>query len=135
VLGRALIEQDCEPGAQPVVVLGHGVWSTTFASDATIVGRSIELDRHQFTVVGVAAEGTYGGSPMRTAYFAPLSTEPLLWPGESRFRDARTRWLNMIGRRNDEAGLEQVRAESAIAAQTIDSSLLEDEATIERRGR
>ena len=86
-LGRALIEQDCEPGAPPVVVLGHGVWTTTFASDATIVGRSIELDRHQFTVVGVAAEGTYGGSPMRTAYFAPLSTEPLLWPGESRFQD------------------------------------------------
>ena len=120
VLGRALIEQDCEPGAQPVVVLGHGVWSTTFASDATIVGRSLELDRHQFTVVGVAAEGTYGGSPMRTAYFAPLSTEPLLWPGESRFRDARTRWLNMIGRRNDEAGLEQVRAELGVIAAQID---------------
>ena len=120
VFGRALIEQDCEPGAPPVVVLGHGVWTTTFASDATILGRSIELDRHQFTVVGVAAEGTYGGSPMRTAYFAPLSTEPLLWPGESRFRDARTRWLNMIGRRNDEAGLEEVRAELGVIATQID---------------
>jgi hypothetical protein len=83
----------------------------------TIVGRSIDLDRHQFTVVGVAAEGTYGGSPMRTAYFAPLSTEPLLWPGESRFRDARTRWLNMIGRRSDEAGLERCARNSVIAAQ------------------
>ena len=32
-LGRALIAQDCEPGAIAVVVLGHGVWTTTFASD------------------------------------------------------------------------------------------------------
>ena len=57
---------------------------------------------------------------MRTAYFAPLSTEPLLWPGESRFRDERTRWLNLIGRRNDEAGLEQVRAELGVIAAQID---------------
>ena len=119
-LGRALIEQDCEPSAPPVVVLGHGVWTTTFASDATIVGRSIELDRHQFTVVGVAAEGTYGGSPMRTAYFAPLSTEPLLWPGESRVRDEKFRWLHLIGRRGDGKGLEQVRAEFGVVASQLD---------------
>ena len=81
-LGRALTAQDCELGVDPVVVLGHRVWTTTFAADPGIVGRTIELDRQRFTVVGVAAEGTYGASPMRTAYFAPLSAEPLLWPGE-----------------------------------------------------
>jgi predicted permease len=119
-LGRALIEQDCEPGAPPVVVLGHGVWTITFDSDAAIVGRSIELDRRRFTVVGVAADGTYGASPMRTAYFAPISAEPLLWPGESRFRDEKYRWLHLIGRRSDDKGLEQVRAELGVIASQID---------------
>jgi hypothetical protein len=56
-LGRALIEQDCVAGAPPVVVLGHGVWTTTFAADPGIVGRDIELDRRRFTVIGVAADG------------------------------------------------------------------------------
>ena len=39
-LGRALNAQDCEPGAAPVVVLGHGIWTTSFAADAAIVGRT-----------------------------------------------------------------------------------------------
>ena len=119
-LGRALIAQDCDPSAPPVVVLGHTVWTTTFASDPAIVGRDIELDRRQFTVVGVAADGTYGGSPMRPAYFAPLSAEPLLWPGESRLRDENARWLHLIARRGDGTGLEQVRAELGVIAAQID---------------
>ena len=119
-LGRALIAQDCNPGAAPVVVLGHTVWMTRFASDPAIVGRDIELERHQFTVVGVAADRTYGASPMRPAYFAPLSTEPLLWPGESRLRDENSRWLHLIARRGDGKGLDRVRAELGVIAAQID---------------
>jgi predicted permease len=120
VLGRALTPQDCEPGADPVVVLGHAVWTTTFAADPAIVGRTIELDRQRFTVVGVAAPKTYGGSPMRAGYFAPISAEPLLWPGASRFEDDRSRWLYMIGRRNNGAVLDHVRAELGVLASQID---------------
>ena len=120
VLGRALTAHDCERGADPVVVLGHGLWTTAFASDSAILGRTIELDRKRFTVVGVAAEGTYGGSPMRTGYFAPVSAEPLLWPGASRYQDDRYRWLYLIGRRGDGAGLQQVRAELDVIAAQID---------------
>jgi predicted permease len=119
-LGRALIEQDCVPGAPPVVVLGHDIWTTTFAADPGIVGRDIELDRRRFSVIGVAADRTYGGAPMRVAYFAPLSAEPLLWPGESRFRDEKYRWLHLIGRRGDGQALEQVRAELGVVAAQID---------------
>ena len=57
-LGRALTAHDCESDADPVVVLGHSVWTTTFAADHGILGRTVELDRQRFTVVGVAAEGT-----------------------------------------------------------------------------
>jgi predicted permease len=119
-LGRALTAQDCEPGADPVVVLGYNVWTTTFAEDPGILGRTVEIDRHHFTVVGIAAEGTYGASPMRTAYFSPLSTEPLLWPGASRFKDDKIRWLYLIGRRTDAAVLDQVRAELGVVASQID---------------
>jgi predicted permease len=120
VLGRALTAHDCEPGADPVVVLGHGVWTTTFAADPEILGRTVELDRERFTVIGVAAERTYGGSPMRTGYFAPVSAEPLLWPGASRYEDDRSRWLYLIGRRRDGAVLQQVRAELDVIAAQID---------------
>jgi predicted permease len=120
LLGRALTELDCEPGARPVVVLGHGLWTTTFAADRAIVGRDIELDRRLFTVVGVAAERTYGGAPMRTGYFAPLSAEPILWPGQSRFKNERARWLHLIGRRSNGQNVEQVHAELGVIAAQID---------------
>ena len=85
-----------------------------------ILGRSIELNRQLFTVVGVASEGTYGGSPMLTGYFAPISADPLLGPAVTRSEDDKYRWLYLIGRRSDRAGLEQVRAELAVIAAQID---------------
>ena len=118
LLGRALAARDCERGAAPVVVLGHGVWTAAFAADPGILGRTIELDRSAFTVVGVAAEGTYSGSPMRAAYFAPLSAEPLLRPGPSFFEGDTNRWLYLVGRRHD--ALAQVRAELGVVATQMD---------------
>ncbi|HEX5420718.1 MAG TPA: ADOP family duplicated permease, partial [Gammaproteobacteria bacterium] len=119
-LGRALAAQDCEPGADPIVVLGHKLWTTTFAADPKIIGRTVELNRQLFTVIGVAAEGTYGAMPYKSGYFAPLSTEPLLEPNRHHYEDDGYRWLYLIGRRSDRAGLEQVRAELDVIAAQID---------------
>jgi predicted permease len=119
-LGRALIAQDCEAGADPVVVLGHGLWTTTFAADSGILGRTIELDRQRFTVVGVADPRTYGGSPMRTAFFAPFSAQPKLQPGRDLYADERARWLTLIGRRGAGAVLDQARAELRVITAQID---------------
>jgi predicted permease len=120
MLGRALGAQDCERGADPVVVLGQGLWATTFAADPAMLGRTVELEGQLFTVVGIAAEGTYGGSPLLTSYFAPLSADRLLWPGESRFENETVRWLTLIGRRSEGASLGQVRAELGVIAAGID---------------
>ncbi len=119
--GRALGAEDCAPGAEPVVVLASALWETTFASDASIVGRTVELAGSLFTVVGVAAKGTYGGSPVQTAYFAPLNTEPLLWIGDSRYEDERYRWLTLLGRRAPGASIDAVRAELAVVSAGIDA--------------
>jgi predicted permease len=120
-LGRALAPRDCEPGAEPVVVLGYDLWTTTFAAAPEILGRTVELNRQIFTVVGIAAEGTYGGSPYNVGYFAPLSAEPLLRPNNSRYENVRSPWLNLIGRRREGVGLEQVSAELGVIAAQIDA--------------
>jgi predicted permease len=119
-LGRGLRAEDCATGADPVVVLAHELWSTTFESDAGIIGRSIELNRQLFTVVGVAREDTYGGLGFyRTAYFAPISTEPLLLPNENSLSNDNRGWLALFGRRV--ASIEQVRAELDVAAAQLDA--------------
>jgi predicted permease len=121
-LGRGLSAEDCEPGAAPVVVLSRTLWRTAFAADPGILGRTVQLNRHQFTVVGVSAEGTYTGPRygiLDGGYIAPISADPIL-RSSGRFQNDQVRWLSLIGRRKDGASLEQVSAELGVIAARID---------------
>ena len=120
-LGRAFAARDCEPGADLVVVLSHELWRTAFAADPGIVGRTIQLNRQQVTVAGVAAEGTFSGSAFLVGgYLAPLNAGRLLASGDARYDDDRSLWLNLLGRRKDGVGLERVRAELDVIAAQMD---------------
>ncbi|MEP6836233.1 MAG: ABC transporter permease [Gemmatimonas sp.] len=55
VVGRYFTEQEDHPGSPPVVVLSYALWKTNFASDKSIVGRTIILNGVGHTVLGVAA--------------------------------------------------------------------------------
>src|SRR5689334_15925005 len=58
--GRVLTMDDDRPGADPVVVLSHRVWQTVYGSDTSLVGGTLVVDGHPFTVVGVAPPGFFG---------------------------------------------------------------------------
>jgi predicted permease len=74
LLGRTFIaEEDLKPGGAPVLVLSEGFWRRRFASDPGILGRTVELNRHSFTIVGVlpaAFRGTMSG--LNFDFWAPL---------------------------------------------------------------
>jgi putative ABC transport system permease protein len=57
VLGRALTAADDRRGAEPVLVMGYGVWARKFGADPTVLGRRVELSGTRFTVVGVMPKG------------------------------------------------------------------------------
>jgi putative ABC transport system permease protein len=52
-LGRTLLPADAEPGAAPVIVLGHALWQRRFGGDPSIVGRTIAVNGRPREVVGV----------------------------------------------------------------------------------
>jgi predicted permease len=56
-LGRLFEGAETEPGAAPVVVLGHGLWQRRFGADPSLVGRTITLDDRSYTVLGVLPAG------------------------------------------------------------------------------
>ncbi len=111
-----LPEEDRVPGARPVVVLSQSFWNRTYGSDPSVVGRSISLNGHPFTVVGVAPRGFHGT-------FAALSTDvwvPMMMQGEVRgtgdlLSSAGSTWLELVGRRRPGVSLDQVRAELSAA--------------------
>src|SRR5579864_6831200 len=51
--GRTFLKSEGEPGGQPVVVIGHQLWTRRFGSDPNLVGRSVTLDGISYTVVGI----------------------------------------------------------------------------------
>lgn len=56
-LGRGLLPSDAIEGQDPqaVTVLSYQFWQTHFLSDPDIVGKTIQLDRKNYLIVGVAA--------------------------------------------------------------------------------
>ena len=57
VLGRPLAEEDGKPGAEPVLVLSHGLWQRRFGGDRKILGSLVQVDGVSRRIVGVLAEG------------------------------------------------------------------------------
>ncbi len=55
-LGRLFDDEDRKADKTPVTVLSHGLWRERFGADASILGRSVELDGRAHVVVGVLPE-------------------------------------------------------------------------------
>jgi len=57
LLGRGFTEEEYLPAAHPVVIISHRCWRTRFGGDKGIIGKSVELDRVLYQVVGVLPPG------------------------------------------------------------------------------
>jgi predicted permease len=76
VIGRTLIESDDIAGAPRVVVMGELFWRTRFASDPSIVGRTMHFGGVPFTVAGVIHRAFTGPRiiPTAPAFWMPVTT-------------------------------------------------------------
>jgi predicted permease len=109
-LGRAFLpEDDVTSQRASVVVISDRLWRVQFAADASIVGRSIQLNGRPFTIVGVAAAGFNGHDIIQTSVWIPLTGFPDA--DLQRFGRRGQQWLLGIGRLKDGVSQAQARAE------------------------
>ncbi|HKV37688.1 MAG TPA: ABC transporter permease [Blastocatellia bacterium] len=130
--GRSFMPDEDKPGGgAPVAVISYGLWQRQFAGRPDVVGRSISLNRHDFTIVGVAVKdftGTdLGGGP---DLWVPLSTHEITQPGFDWYNTRRGLFINMIGRLKPDTNIQQARADM-----TALSSQLEQEYSADNKGR
>jgi putative ABC transport system permease protein len=52
-LGRVFDESECQPGRNAVAVLNYGFWKRHFGANSRIIGQKIQLDQHDYTIIGV----------------------------------------------------------------------------------
>ncbi len=99
-LGRAFTpDDDRVPGGHPVAMLSYAYWRTRFASDPSIIGKNIDVNAHNYTVVGVAPLGFDGVELGHTTQvFVPLMMQPQIIPDFKPLENRRQRWVNAFGR-------------------------------------
>jgi predicted permease len=64
------------PGSAPYVVLSNDLWRNAFHADPAIVGTIVDLNKHPFTVIGVAPASFHGTERFgRPDYWIPMMNE------------------------------------------------------------
>lgn len=88
------------PNSAPYVVLSYGYWHTRFQDDRRVVGRTVQLNKHPFTVIGVAPPGFHGTILVFSPdFFVPMVNQEQV-EGVNLLGDVlhsrRTRWVLMV---------------------------------------
>lgn len=78
LMGRGFVPADQVDGAEPVAVIGHGLWQSQFASDPKILERVVHVNNVPRRVVGVMPPGY--AFPVRAQMWLPISTRELNAP-------------------------------------------------------
>ncbi len=132
-LGRTLTPEDDQiAGARPVAVVSHGFWKNRLGAASDVIGKTLILNGHGFTVIGVMPDSFTGalfGALFTPHVWAPLAMQSQLLPGApDRLHDHRDNWLGLIGRLKP--GL--VPPQAAAALNTLDGQLRQHYAEPER---
>ncbi|HVG29697.1 MAG TPA: ABC transporter permease [Pyrinomonadaceae bacterium] len=100
--GRALQDDDARAGADPVVVLSHGLWQRRFGADPKVVGSRVLVSGKSALVAGVMPAGF--DFPAQTELWSALALDP---SAERR----NNRYLEVVGRLKPGATVAQAQAQ------------------------
>ncbi|MGA7109670.1 MAG: ABC transporter permease [Terracidiphilus sp.] len=82
-------------GSAPDIVLSYEYWHTHFEDDQSIVGRVVRLNRHPFTILGVAPQ-EFNGTLLffNPAMWVPMVEHPVLGAADNHDLETRSsRWI------------------------------------------
>jgi len=96
-LGRLFHASDEHgPNSAPYIVLAYEYWHTHFQDDRHVVGRVVQLNKHPFTIVGVAPPEFHGTLVFfNPAFFVPIVNQEQV-EGENLLNVRGKRWVFMV---------------------------------------
>ena len=113
VLGQTFIATVTnERAGVPLAVLNYDLWQNRFGGDPAIVGKTIQINLHPYTITGVAPRGFHGcKSGLRADIWIPLGMDRLVWD-DTRINNRSQSWLNVLGVLRP--GVNQLQAENEL---------------------
>jgi predicted permease len=111
-VGRTLTpDDDRVPGGHPVVVLSHDYWTRRFAGDPGVLNRTVALNGHPMTIVGVTQPGFHGivvgESP---DVMVPVMMKAEMTPTWNDLESHQSRWLTLMARLKPGVSVPQAEA-------------------------
>jgi predicted permease len=100
------------PNSAPYIVLSYGYWHTRFQDDRSVVGRTANINKHPYTIIGVAQPGFHG----TLVFFNPELFIPIVnaeqVEGDNLFNGRGNRWIFMtLGRLKPGVSVAQATAD------------------------
>jgi len=119
-LGRTLLHSgDNERAGAAEAVLSYDLWQNRYGGDPSIAGKSIDINLHTYTVVGVAPKGFQGcKTGLRADIWIPLGMTQQVW-GWSPWEDRGISWLQLLGAMRPGVDHRQVESELNVLMQGI----------------
>jgi putative ABC transport system permease protein len=104
-IGRGMLPEEDKPGAPSVVVVSHGLWQSRFGGDPNFLGKPININGKDHTVIGILPANFHFYSPADLFIAIGAQENPSL-----QARGIRPD-LRVVGRLKAGAAIEQARAE------------------------
>jgi len=115
ILGRGFLPgEELRPETGSVAVIAYSLWRSRFGSRPSVIGKTIHINRHAYTIVGVAPAGFQGCMPgLRSDIWIPLGMIQQVWGwGGDPLQQRNAFILNVLGRLKP--GLDPPQAESEL---------------------
>ncbi len=113
-IGRTFTPDDDRiPNGHPLVMLSYSYWKTRFAGDPSIAGKTVIMNGHNYSVIGVAQKGFDGVElGYATQVFLPIMMRADAMPmlDEPNFTNRRLRWVHAYARLKPGVTREQAKA-------------------------
>ena len=123
VVGRGFLpEEDRAPGQKPVCVFNYNFWKRRFQGDPKIVGKTIKINDHPLTVVGVAPHGFIGTTLFNFVpdVWVPAMMQQTIAPSEGNYLEGRdNRWINTRARLKPGVSMKQAEAALNVVAEQL----------------
>jgi putative ABC transport system permease protein len=119
VVGRAFTaDEDRTPETNLAALLSFGLWQRRFGGDTQVIGKTLELEKHRFTIVGVAPPGFRGQSGAADAWVTMTAAPLLRYKGT--LTNSRNYWFQVVARLKDGVTLAQAQAEMPRVSEQIE---------------
>jgi predicted permease len=120
-LGRGFLPaEDDKPNGAPVVVISYRMWQTHFGGDPSALGRTIEINQHPYTIVGVTPaifQGSQTG--LRSDLWLPIMMQSQVMPQGDVLNDHHWFWLSALARLRSGVTIAQAEQEMTSRIQRV----------------